>query len=136
MIRFRKTWCLVLEVHIDFMLREKLGKKEEDNYSYWSTTSRLEWKEARKGTIHSVERSNETLDEKESKLIKEEKTNDENCEVAKRMLENASRNFKVAVEKGDMLGVRLAGECYKVPGTNLHWLPSIELQPERRDQIW
>ena len=93
-------------------------------------------REARKETIHSVERSNETLDEKESKLIKEEKTNDENCEVAKRMLENASRNFKVAVEKGDMLGVRLAGECYKVPGTNLHWLPSIELQPERRDQIW
>lgn len=88
------------------LLLEKKAQKENED---------LIAKEA----IATAEKSGKALDQKEKQLEEEEESLDAECKLAEKLLEEASRNLRTAIEGGDIVAIKMANEMVEAAKSKL-----------------
>ena len=79
------------------LLREEKLRKEKDAA-------------ATKEAFDQIDKSRKNIDQREEQLEKEEEAANEEYKLAERLLEDASKNLRKAIEENDMIGIKLANE--------------------------
>ena len=104
------AWCYV----------ERKKEEEKEKQLLLEKKTRKEKEESEeKEAIACADKSRKTLDQKETQSEEEEESADEECKLAERLLEEASRNLSTAIEGGDMIAIKMANEMVETSRNKL-----------------
>ena len=84
--------------------KQLLAAKEKD---------KVEQEQVHKAMVESAEKRKKRLDEKEKDLEEDEKAHDE-LQLAEKLLEKASKSLHDAIDKSDILGIKIANEMVQM----------------------